>query len=313
MTTLIIGASRSELFYNAVLAADPKHDARLWPEGAGRLEDIRYALAWGPPMGALATLPNLELIISVGAGVDHLMKDPSLPNVPVVRFVDDDLTGRMVTYVSANVLFHHRRMCELREQQDARVWAYLQEPAANELTIGIMGLGVLGQASAKALRALGYNVAGWSRGPKTVEGVTGYSGAAGLDAFLASSDFLVVLLPFTPDTKGLIDRALLQKLRRPKVLPGPVLINAGRGGLQKEDDILAALDAGELYAASLDVFSTEPLPATHPIWGHKRILLTPHIAAESDPRAIARYTLAQIARHQRGEPLPNLVDRANGY
>jgi glyoxylate/hydroxypyruvate reductase len=122
-----------------------------------------------------------------------------------------------------------------------------------------------------------------------------------------------VLLPLTPDTTGIINRKLLAKLRRPKVLPGPVLINAGRGGLQIEEDILASLDAGELYAASLDVFTTEPLPATHPVWAHKRILLTPHIAAESDPRAIARYLIAQIGRHQRGEPLPNLVDRAKGY
>lgn len=312
MTALIIGASRSQLFYDAVKALNPDFEVRLWPD-AGRLEDIRYALAWGPPPGALATLPNLELIVSVGAGVDHLMKDPALPKVPIVRFVDDDLTGRMVSYVAANVLYHHRRMLELREQQQAHVWAYLQEPAATELTVGIMGMGVLGQASAKALRALGYHVAGWSRGAKPVEGVQGFAGASGLDAFLRQTDILVVLLPLTPDTQGLVDRKLLQKLHRPKVLPGPVLINAGRGALQREDDILAALDAGELYAASLDVFSTEPLPATHPIWAHKRILLTPHIAAESDPRAISRYLVEQVGRHRRREPLPNLVDPVRGY
>lgn len=312
MTALIIGASRSQLFFDATRAADPSFNVRMWPD-AGRLEDIRYALAWGPPLGALATLPNLELIVSVGAGVDHLMKDPSLPDVPMVRFVDNDLTGRMVSYVAANVLYHHRRMSELRDQQQAHQWAYIQEPAATELTVGIMGLGVLGQASAKALRALGYNVAGWTRGPKQVEGVTCFDGAAGLDAFLAATDILVVLLPLTPDTKGLITRKLLSKLRKPKVLPGPVLINAGRGGLQIENDILASLDAGELYAASLDVFSTEPLPADHAIWDHKRIALTPHIAAESDPNAIARYLIAQVGRLNCGEPLLNIVDRAKGY
>jgi glyoxylate/hydroxypyruvate reductase len=312
MTTLIIGSSRAATFAEAIREADPNFDIRVWPD-AGDIGDIRYALAWGPPPGELVKLPNLELIVSVGAGVDHLLKDPTLPNVPVVRFVDTDLTGRMVSFVAANVLYHHRRMVELREQQQARAWSYLPEPAAHELTVGIMGLGVLGQASARALGALGYNLAGWTRDPRQVAGVACYAGAAGLDAFLAATDILVVLLPLTPDTTGIVNRRLLSKLRKPRVLPGPVLINAGRGGLQIEADILASLDAGELYAASLDVFTTEPLPATHPVWAHKRILLTPHIAAESDPRAIARYLIAQIGRRQRGEPLPNLVDRVKGY
>ena len=312
MTTLVIGSSRAPTFHAALRETDPSFPVRLWPE-AGNPADIRYALAWGPPPGALATLPNLELIVSVGAGVDHLLKDATLPKVPVVRFVDTDLTSRMVSYVCANVLFHHRRMIELRELQQARSWEYLPEPAARELTVGFMGFGVLGQACGKALKALGYNVAGWTREPKAIDGVACFAGSAGLDEFLAATDILVVLLPLTPDTTGLITRELLAKLRRPKVLPGPVLINAGRGGTQVEDDILHSLDSGVLYAASLDVFSTEPLPATHPIWGHKRILLTPHIAAESDPYAIARYTIEQVGRRRRGEPLPNLVDRARGY
>jgi glyoxylate/hydroxypyruvate reductase len=181
------------------------------------------------------------------------------------------------------------------------------------LTVGIMGLGVLGQACAKALAPLGYNIAGWTREPKTIQGVQCFAGAIERDAFLQRTDILVVLLPLTPDTRGIITRDLLAKLHRPHVLPGPVLINAGRGGLQLEDDIISSLDAGELYAASLDVFTTEPLPASSPVWGHPRILLTPHIAAESAPRAISRYLIEQINRHKRGEPLPNLVDRKRGY
>ena len=312
MTTLIIGSDRAKTFAAAARDADPSFDVRLFPD-VGNPADIRAALAWGPPPGELAKLPNLQLIVSVGAGVDHLMKDQTLPDVPLVRFVDDDLTSRMVSYVAANVLYHHRRMIELRERQKARIWEYLAEPAAHELTIGIMGLGVLGQASAKALAPLGYKLAGWTRTPRSVPGVECFAGETGLDAFLASTDILVVLLPLTPDTRGVITRKLLSKLRRPKILPGPVLINAGRGGLQIEEDIIASLDAGELYAASLDVFTTEPLPASSPVWTHKRILLTPHIAAESDPRAIARYLIAQVARMKRGEPLPNLVERQRGY
>lgn len=312
MTTLIIGSSRAPLFAAAVRAADPTFKIRTWPD-AGDISDIRYALAWGPPPGALATLPNLQMIVSVGAGVDHIIGDPTLPNVPVVRFVDPDLTERMVSYVAANVLYHHRRMFELRERQDARVWEYLSEPTSSDLTVGFMGFGVLGQACGRALQPIGYRIAAWTRQKKEMSGVACYSGAAGLDAFLAATDILVVLLPLTPDTRGIITRRLLAKLRKPKGLPGPVLINAGRGGLQIEDDIIASLDSGELYAASLDVFSTEPLPPTHPCWSHKRILLTPHLAAESDPNAIARYLMEQVGRHRRGEPLPNLVDRAHGY
>ena len=311
MTTLIIGTTRSDTFADGIKTADPTFDFRVWPEIGNA--DIRYVLAWGPPPGELAKLPNLELIVSVGAGVDHLLKDPTLPDVPVVRFVDGDLTSRMVSYVAANVLFHHRRMIELRDQQRDANWAYLPEPAAHELSIGIMGLGVLGQACAKALAPLGYKLTGWTRSKRQVDGVTCFGGSNELDAFLGATDILVVLLPLTPDTRGIITSKLLAKLRRPKVLPGPVLINAGRGGLQSEEEIIASLDQGTLYAASLDVFTTEPLPATSPVWAHPRILLTPHIAAESDPRAIARYLIAQVGRHQRGEALPNLVDRARGY
>lgn len=312
MTLLIIGSSRAQSFADATRAADPSADLRTWPD-AGRLEDIRYALAWGPPPGALASLPNLKLVVSVGAGVDHLLGDPSLPQVPVARFVDADLTGRMVSYVAANVLFHHRRMIELRENQAARKWDYLPEPAAHELTVGIMGLGVLGTACTKALAPLGYKLAGWTRAPKAVDGVHCFHGAGGLDAFLGATDILVVLLPLTPDTRGIITRTMLAKLHKPPVLPGPVLINAGRGGLQIEGDIIASLNAGELYAASLDVFNTEPLPAQSPVWPHPRILLTPHIAAESDPHAIGRYFVRQIANHEAGRPLENLVDRTRGY
>jgi glyoxylate/hydroxypyruvate reductase len=312
MTTLIIGSERAKTFADGVSEVDPAFPLAIWPDVAD-ISTIRYALAWGPPPGVLATLPNLQLVVSVGAGVDHLLKDATLPAVPVVRFVDDDLTSRMVSYVAANVLYHHRRMIELEEQQRARRWAYIAEPAAHELTVGFMGFGVLGQACGRALAPLGYKLAAWTRGPKQADGVVCFAGDAGLDAFLAATDILVVLLPLTPDTRGIITRSLLAKLRRPAILPGPVLINAGRGGLQREDDIIASLDAGELYAASLDVFSTEPLPAAHAVWAHPRIRLTPHIAAESDPRAIARYLIAQVDRSRRGEPLPNLVDRTRGY
>lgn len=315
MALLIASNSRADQFAAHARRLAPDLDVRVAPD-IGEPEDIRHALAWWPQPGLLAKLPNLEFIVSVGAGVDHLFSDPRLPQVPIVRFVDPDLTGRMVSYIALNALYHHRRMSEVREHQERKVWKYVPEPAAHEVRVGVMGLGVLGAASAEALKALGYQVRGWSRSPKMLPGVTCFAGLEALDAFLADTDILAVLLPLTADTRGMIDRALIGKLSRrgrEGRLPGPVLINAGRGGLQVDADILTALEAGELYAASLDVFEAEPLPHSSPLWGHPRVLVTPHIAAESEPTAIVRYTLRQIAAHRAGRPLENVVDRRRGY
>jgi glyoxylate/hydroxypyruvate reductase len=315
MAFLIASSSRAEEFAAFARDLDPALDVRVAPN-LGKAEEIEYALAWQPPNGLLKTLPNLRLIVSVGAGVDALLADPDLPDVPMVRFVDADLTGRMTEYVALHVLYHHRRMSEFGELQRRKVWKYLAEPAAHEVRVGLMGLGVLGSAAARALKVFGYQVRGWSRSPKSLEGVACYAGPGELDAFLGDTDILAVLLPLTPDTHGILDRRLLAKLSRQGRdgrLPGPVLINAGRGGLQVDADIAASLAAGELYAASLDVFEAEPLPHSSPLWSHPRVVVTPHNAAESAPAAIVRYALRQIAALRRGEPLQNLVDRGRGY
>jgi glyoxylate/hydroxypyruvate reductase A len=315
MALLIACSSRAEQFAAELRALDPGLDLRIAPD-LGRAEDIDCALVWQPPAGLLSTLPRLGLIVSVGAGVDALLEDLTLPEVPLVRFVDPDLTGRMAEYVALHVLYHHRRMPEFRELQAAKVWEYLPEPAAREVRVGLMGLGVLGRAAASALGPFGYSLNGWTRTPKAVDGVACFSGAAGLDAFLAQTDILAVLLPLTPETRGLLNRSLIRKLSaggRSALLPGPVLINAGRGGVQVDADILAALDAGELYAASLDVFESEPLPPASRLWSHSRVVVTPHNAAESSPAAIARYALVQVCAHRNGEALANLVDRSRGY
>jgi glyoxylate/hydroxypyruvate reductase A len=315
MAFLIAASTRAHLFSRALRAQEPGLDLRVAPD-LGSVTDIEYALVWNPPHGLLRTLPNLQLIVSVGAGVDGILSDLELPDVPIVRYVDPDLTGRMVEYIVLHVLYHHRRMSEFRELQASRRWQYLPEPAAQEVRVGIMGLGVLGSAAAKGLGAFGYRVHGWSRAPKSVENVTCFAGAGELDSFLAATDILAVLLPLTAETRGIINRALLRKLSlagRAKELPGPVLINAGRGGLQIDADILAALETGELYAASLDVFETEPLPQASPLWSHPHLVLTPHNAAESVPAAIVRYALEQVQRQRRGERLPYLIDRRQGY
>jgi len=227
---------------------------------------VAYALTWRHPPGSLGGLPNLRAIFSLGAGVDHVFVDPNLPDAPVVRVVDPDLTTRMSEWVILQVLLHHRQFRRYDRQQREKVWDEDEaQPAARDVRVGLLGLGVLGLDAAAKLQALGFDVAGWSRTPKAVTGVATYHGADGLDALLARTDILVSLLPLTPQTTGLLNAALFAKLPRDGPI-GPALVNAGRGGSQVEADILAALDAGVLSGASLDVFETEPLPPASPLW-----------------------------------------------
>lgn len=275
---------------------------------------VHYVASWKHPEGSLAGLPNLAAIFSLGAGVDHLFADSRLPEVPIARVVDPDLTTRMSEYVVLHCLMQLRQQRRYDRQQRERIWDDDRfQPAAREVRIGIMGLGELGLDAARKLKVIGFDVAGWSRSAKTVDGLATFAGEAGMAAFLARTDILVCLLPLTPETRGVLNRELLAKLARDGRLGGPVLINAGRGGLQVEADILAALDAGELGAAVLDVFETEPLPQDSALWSHPRVTVTPHNAAMSAPEAIAGLIAAQIRRLEAGEPLRNLVDPPRGY
>ncbi|WP_420407580.1 2-hydroxyacid dehydrogenase [Hoeflea sp.] len=275
---------------------------------------IEYAVVWKPKPGALAKLPNLKAIFSIGAGVDHVFSDPDLPDVPIVRAVSEDLTARMSEFVVWQVLDHHRLGPRYRKQQVERIWEEdRSQPAASEITVGIMGLGELGTDAAAKLRCIGFNVSGWSRTPKSVDGVTCHAGADGLGPFLAGADIFVVLLPLTPDTREILAKDLFARMTRRGPLGAPILINAGRGGLQNEADILAALDSGQLSAATLDVFQQEPLATDSPFWTHPKVTLTPHAAATSVPISLIAPMVTQMEAHDRGEPLVNLVDRKAGY
>lgn len=312
MALIIVTSTEPAHFLHPLQQLAPARDLRTWPD-VGDAADIRYVLAWHPPHGEIKKFTGLEVIFSVGAGVDHLLADCDLPDVPIVRFVDPNLTQRMIEYVVLQTLFHHRRMPEYLAHQAASRWHELVEPAAGDVRVGILGFGVLGQAAGAALTGLGYDVAGWSRSPKAVAHMVSYSGTDGLNEFLARTDILIVLLPLTPDTRGIVNAALLKRLAHDGHLPGPVLINAGRGGLQVEADILAALDAGDIYSTSLDVFESEPLSAESPLWRHPRVVVTPHNAAVSDNAAMAKYVLNQIASYERGESLANVVKVERGY
>ncbi len=306
------GSWAPEPWAEAVRAIEPQRPVFIWPD----LPDpaaIRYVLAWQPPATALRGLPNLAAIFSLGAGVEHIIFRDDLPEVPIVRVVSPDLTRRMTEWVVLQVLLHHRRQLAYLRQQGERRWKELRQPAASKVRVGIMGLGVLGRAAAAPLAGLGFQVAGWSRRPRTVPGVEGYAGADGLDAFLARTDILVCLLPLTNETRAILSMALFRKLARDGALGGPILINAGRGGLQVEADIVEATRSGMLAGASLDVFETEPLDAASPLWAMDNVVITPHCAAWSDPRELAGLILDQIAAHEAGKPLRHVVDRASLY
>jgi glyoxylate/hydroxypyruvate reductase A len=275
--------------------------------------EVHYAAVWKPKPGELAGFPNLRVIFNLGAGVDALMADRLLPDVPLVRVAVSDLTDRMAEYVVLHVLMHHRQEPYLRESQRVKRWAPKFQHAAGAVSVGIMGLGTLGANAADILRRLGFRVSGWSRSARKIEGVQCFHGADGFDAFLRQTDILVCLLPLTDDTRHILNRNVFAKLSRSGPLRAPVLINAGRGGLQNESDILACLADGTLGAASLDVFETEPLPAESPFWSHPNVVLTPHNAADTDPDEISKYVAQQIARFEAGGALENVVDRGRGY
>lgn len=275
---------------------------------------VHYAVSWKHPPGSLAGLPNLGAVFSLGAGVDHLMGDPRLPDVPILRVVDPDLTTRMSEYVVLHCLKILRQQMRYIAQQARGVWEDDDDqPAAADVRVGLMGIGVLGRDAARKLAVMGFDVAGWSRSGQVIDGIPTFAGAAGLSPFLARTDILVVLLPLTAETTGLINRALLDELARDGRTGGPHLINAGRGRLQVEDDILSALDAGTLASATLDVFETEPLPSASRLWTHPRVTVTPHNAAQSEPGAIAALIARQILAHEAGEPFAHVVDRTLGY
>ena len=275
--------------------------------------DVRFAAVWAPEPGSLDDLPNLQVLFSLGAGVDHLIRYPGLPDVPIVRIAHDDLTHRMSEYVVLHCLMYLREQRRWDQQQRKKLWRTRPDPpAAREVRVGMMGFGVLGQDAGTKLRVMGFDVAAWSHGQKEVDGITSYSSGE-LRPFLARTDILVVLLPLTSDTRGILGRDVFQGLARDGRLGGPILINASRGGLQVETDIVSCLDDGTLTAATLDVFEEEPLPQRSPLWTHRNVTVTPHNAATSEPGMTARYIADAIIRLEGGQSLAGLVDAARGY
>ncbi|MCK1335122.1 glyoxylate/hydroxypyruvate reductase A [Bradyrhizobium sp. 38] len=280
---------------------------RLWPD-IGDPADVRYLVAWVPPDDIATTFPNVELVFSVGAGVDQFDASKIPPHIPLVRMLEPGIAETMVEYVTMAVLALHRNLLDFIAQQKEQVWREIRITPARRRRVGVMGLGRLGQAVLERLKTFDFPLLGWNRSPREIGGVTCYAGADALPDFLAQADILVCLLPLTDETRGILNADMFARLPR-----GASLVNVGRGSHLVETDFLAALDSGALSGAVLDVTEPEPLPAGHPFWSHPRILLTPHNASMTSPDTAVDFVLDVIERHRRGEDLPGRVDRSRGY
>lgn len=281
---------------------------RVYPD-VGDPSSVDAALAWKAPHGVLAGFPNLKLICSLGMGVDHLLQDPMLPaHVPIARLVDSNMVEQMSEYVLYGILHFHRRFDVYGRYQRERRWEELPLPHTALRRIGIMGIGEIGADCARKAAALGFPVRGWSRSAKEIPGVECYPGLDQLPAFLRDTDILVSVLPLTDETQGIVNARTLALLPR-----GAYFINVARGGLVREDDLLAALDSGQLEGALLDVTASEPLPPASPLWRHPKVCLTPHIAGLTNPQTAVHPIADNLRRLAAGRPLRNLVERTRGY
>ncbi|WP_028240540.1 2-hydroxyacid dehydrogenase [Stutzerimonas azotifigens] len=269
---------------------------------------VRYALVWKPPVGFFARFPNLQLVINLGAGVDSLVGRGDLPDVPITRLSDPDMARMMAGYVLFAVLRYARDIPAFERAQRERRWHYLHPREPSSIRVGVLGLGELGARAAQELARQGFSVRGWSRSPKVLEGIPCCAGQEALPAFLASSDILVVMLPLTPQTRGLLDAERLAMLP-----PGCCLINVSRGPVVDQAALTAALASGHIAEATLDVFDREPLPPEDPLWGMDNVLITPHLASVALPASAAEQIAANVARVREGREVQHRVDPVRGY
>ncbi|HQD14315.1 2-hydroxyacid dehydrogenase [Candidatus Skiveiella danica] len=297
--------TKPEPWIAGLRAALPAADVAVWEPGAPAAD---YAVVWAPPQAFLDEQPGLRAVFNIGAGVDALLKLRLPPTARVVRLDDAGMSVQMAEYVCHAVIRHYREFDGYEADVRQGRWSYRKPRSRADFAVGVMGLGVLGSRVAQALRVFEFPVNGWSRSPKALDGVRGFSGREGFNDFLAASRVLVNLLPLTPDTQDILNRDTLSRLQ-----PGGYVINVARGAHLVDEDLLALLDEGHLAGATLDVFRTEPLPAGHPFWTHPGMTVTPHTSA----RTLRDESIAQIAGKiralEQGEPIAGIVDPVRGY
>lgn len=286
----------------------------IWPDHEPVVGRDSYVIcSWKADPKVFERYPAPRAVFSLGAGVDHLHVLRSRSDIPVVRVIDPDLTMRMVEYVTFAVLHLHRKIGLYKAEQVKRAWRPMLQPAAARVRVGIMGVGVLGEACGKMLTQLGFEVAGWARSQRDTSPFPVFAGRNELDTFLARTEILVSLLPNTPETSGLIGREIFERLAQNRSLGGTFFVNAGRGETVIESELIDALTSGTLNGAVLDVFNVEPLSTESPLWVMDNVLITPHIAADSDPEVIVAQIVRDVERLERGEDLLNTVDMSRGY
>ncbi len=308
MAIVIVNPKGVDPWVAALKKVDPNLDIRIFPKDSHR-EEIDFALTWRHPFGIFKDYPNLKCISSMGAGVDHLLKDPELPtDITITRLVDPFLAQDMAEFVLALIMSHLRDLNAFQTKQSQSIWKPAEYLRIGEVKVGIMGMGAIGKHVALELQKTGFNVTGWARTPKDFEKVPVYSGAAGLSGFLSGTNILVCILPLTPQTKGILDKKTFSQL--PK---NAFIINVGRGEHLVEDDLMQYISDGHLSGASLDVFAEEPLPPGSLLWKHPRIHITPHIASLTNPDSVAPQIVENYHRMRRGDKLVNIVSRDIGY
>lgn len=297
-----------DLWKNALLEAEPSLKVYSYLE-EHPLEEITMALIWKHPKGSLSVYPNLNCIASAGAGVDYIFEDDTAPRaIPITRIVDPYLAGDMSEHVLAVILAHIKNLNTYKLNQAAGIWKPLDYKRIKDLTVGIMGLGELGALTGLDLVKFGFPVSGWSRSQKNIQGVRTFAGENGLVPFLNSTDILVCLLPLTPETTGVLNKSLFEKL--PK---NAFVVNVARGGHLVDEDLIQALNDGHLSGACLDVYHQEPLPTTHPFWKHPKVHMTPHYASVSDTASVMPQIIENYNRLENGTTLLNQVNRKKGY